>query len=184
MARKKIEIKKIENITARQVTFSKRRKGIFKKAQELSTLCDAEIALIVFSATGRLFQFASSSMESVIERHILRSEVHDKLDEPSTELQLMSRDYSTLNKLLEEKTQELRRLNGEELQELNLKELEKLEDLLKTCLSRVTKAKNESLLTEISTLRKKGGQLREENRRLKQVQILQPEQGQLYDASL
>ncbi|RVW97554.1 MADS-box protein SVP [Vitis vinifera] len=39
----------------------KRRRGLFKKAQELSTLCDAEIALIVFSAAGKLFEYSSSS---------------------------------------------------------------------------------------------------------------------------
>ncbi|GFS34289.1 AGAMOUS-like 24 [Actinidia rufa] len=60
MVRQRIQIKKIDNVTARQVTFSKRRRGLFKKAQELSTLCDAEIALIVFSATGRLFEYSSS----------------------------------------------------------------------------------------------------------------------------
>ncbi|KAK4401826.1 MADS-box protein JOINTLESS [Sesamum angolense] len=60
MVRQKIQIKKIDNLTARQVTFSKRRRGLFKKAQELSTLCDAEIALIVFSATGKLFDYSSS----------------------------------------------------------------------------------------------------------------------------
>ncbi|KHN19013.1 MADS-box protein JOINTLESS [Glycine soja] len=68
MARKKIPIKKIDNINARQVTFSKRRKGLFKKAQELSTLCDAEIALIVFSTTSKLFEYASSSMQQILER--------------------------------------------------------------------------------------------------------------------
>ncbi|KAI9079255.1 hypothetical protein K1719_038740 [Acacia pycnantha] len=51
MTRKRIEIKKIDHITARQVTFSKRRRGLFKKAKELATLCDAEIGLIVFSST-------------------------------------------------------------------------------------------------------------------------------------
>lgn len=60
MAREKIRIKKIDNITARQVTFSKRRRGIFKKADELSVLCDADVALIIFSATGKLFEFSSS----------------------------------------------------------------------------------------------------------------------------
>ena len=60
MTRQKIEIKKIDNITSRQVTFSKRRRGLFKKAQELSTLCDAEMALIVFSSTGKLYEYASS----------------------------------------------------------------------------------------------------------------------------
>ncbi|KAK7835589.1 mads-box protein svp [Quercus suber] len=42
MAREKIQIKKIDNATARQVTFSKRRRGLFKKAEELSVLCDAD----------------------------------------------------------------------------------------------------------------------------------------------
>ncbi|URE42513.1 hypothetical protein MUK42_15301 [Musa troglodytarum] len=60
MAREKIQIKKISNATARQVTFSKRRRGLFKKAEELSILCDAEVALIVFSSTGKLFEFSSS----------------------------------------------------------------------------------------------------------------------------
>ncbi|KAG2704989.1 hypothetical protein I3760_05G031400 [Carya illinoinensis] len=76
MTRKKIQIKRIDNTTARQVTFSKRRKGLFKKALELSTLCDAEIALIVFSATGKLFDYASprflslSHSSLLIEEHI------------------------------------------------------------------------------------------------------------------
>ncbi|KAJ0975975.1 hypothetical protein J5N97_017940 [Dioscorea zingiberensis] len=60
MAREKIKIRKIDNKTARQVTFSKRRRGLFKKAQELAILCDAELALIVFSAAGKLFEYASS----------------------------------------------------------------------------------------------------------------------------
>ena len=60
MGRGKIEIKKIENANSRQVTFSKRRSGLLKKAHELSVLCDVEIALIIFSSTGRLFEFSSS----------------------------------------------------------------------------------------------------------------------------
>ncbi|KAL6125220.1 hypothetical protein ACLB2K_073279 [Fragaria x ananassa] len=60
MGRGKIEIKKIENINSRQVTFSKRRGGLLKKAQELAILCDAEVAVIVFSNTGKLFEFSSA----------------------------------------------------------------------------------------------------------------------------
>ena len=59
MAREKIQIKKIDNATARQVTFSKRRRGLFKKAEELSILCDADVALIIFSSTGKLFEYGS-----------------------------------------------------------------------------------------------------------------------------
>lgn len=60
MVRGKVQMKRIENPTSRQVTFSKRRNGLLKKAYELSVLCDAEVALIVFSQKGRLYEFSSS----------------------------------------------------------------------------------------------------------------------------
>ncbi|KAH0915639.1 hypothetical protein HID58_030085, partial [Brassica napus] len=68
MVRGKIEIKRIEDVTSRHVTFSKRRKGLLKKAHELSVLCDAQVAAIVFSQKGRLYDFASSDMQKMIER--------------------------------------------------------------------------------------------------------------------
>lgn len=60
VGRGKIEIKRIENTTNRQVTFCKRRNGLLKKAYELSVLCDAEVALIVFSSRGRLYEYANN----------------------------------------------------------------------------------------------------------------------------
>lgn len=60
MVRGKTQMKRIENATSRQVTFSKRRSGLFKKAFELSVLCDAEVALIIFSPGGKLYEFSSS----------------------------------------------------------------------------------------------------------------------------
>ena len=60
MMRKKIKIKKIDYLPARQVTFSKRRRGFFKKAAELSVLCESEVAVVIFSATGKLFDYSSS----------------------------------------------------------------------------------------------------------------------------
>jgi hypothetical protein len=59
MVRGKTQMKRIENPTSRQVTFSKRRNGLLKKAFELSVLCDAEVALVVFSPRGKLYEFAS-----------------------------------------------------------------------------------------------------------------------------
>ncbi|KAL6011582.1 hypothetical protein ACLOJK_002030 [Asimina triloba] len=59
MGRGKVELKRIENATNRQVTFSKRRNGLLKKAVELSILCDAEVALLVFSPTGKSYQYSS-----------------------------------------------------------------------------------------------------------------------------
>ncbi|KAM3742446.1 hypothetical protein ACB098_07G070600 [Castanea mollissima] len=159
MTRKKIQIKKIDNTTARQVTFSKRRRGLFKKAYELSTLCDAEIALMVFSATGKLFDYASSSMQQVIERHSLHPENLRKMDQLSLELQLeKGTSYSMLSKEIEDKTHELRRIKGEELHGMDIEELQKLEKVLEIGLSRVTETK--------------GAQLMEENQRLKQMENL------------
>ncbi|KAK3042430.1 hypothetical protein RJ639_000154 [Escallonia herrerae] len=60
IGRGKIEIKRIENTTNRQVTFCKRRSGLLKKAYELSVLCEAEVALVIFSARGRLYEYSNS----------------------------------------------------------------------------------------------------------------------------
>ncbi|XP_012436069.1 MADS-box protein JOINTLESS isoform X3 [Gossypium raimondii] len=169
MTRQRIEIKKIANTAARQVTFSKRRRGLFKKAHELSTLCDAEIALIVFSATGKLFKYSSTSMRQVIERRRLQSERIDGLEgAPSVELQLESATHSVLSKEIAEKTQELRQLRGEDLHGLNLDQLKQLEKLVQGGLSQISETKDERFLKEISTLEKKGAELKEENLILKQ----------------
>ncbi|CAL0314133.1 unnamed protein product [Lupinus luteus] len=60
MGRGKIVIRRIDNSTSRQVTFSKRRKGLIKKAKELAILCDAEVGLVIFSNTGKLYEYAST----------------------------------------------------------------------------------------------------------------------------
>jgi hypothetical protein len=62
MGRGKIAIQRIDNRTNRQVTFSKRRSGLVKKAQELGILCDADVGLIVFSCTGRLYEFSNTRL--------------------------------------------------------------------------------------------------------------------------
>ncbi|EMS66516.1 MADS-box transcription factor 8 [Triticum urartu] len=59
MGRGRVELKRIENKINRQVTFAKRRNGLLKKAYELSVLCDAEVALIIFSNRGKLYEFCS-----------------------------------------------------------------------------------------------------------------------------
>ncbi|KAJ7968302.1 MADS box protein [Quillaja saponaria] len=177
MTRQKIEIKKIDNISARQVTFSKRRRGLFKKAHELSTLCDAEIALMVFSNTGKLFDYSSSSMQQVIQRHNLHSQELGLSEHPSIELQLELSNQTMLSKELAEKTRELRQLKGEELQEMTIKDLQKLEKLLVGGITRVSQAKEDRVLKDISSLKRKEVQLMEENWRLKQAQHLTPENG-------
>ncbi|XP_076946400.1 MADS-box transcription factor 27-like isoform X1 [Bidens hawaiensis] len=69
MGRGKIVIRRIDNSTSRQVTFSKRRSGLLKKAKELAILCDAEVGVMIFSSTGKLHEFSNTSMKSVIDRY-------------------------------------------------------------------------------------------------------------------
>ncbi|XP_073063870.1 agamous-like MADS-box protein AGL66 [Primulina eburnea] len=71
MGRSKLPIKKIENTTNRQVTFSKRRYGLIKKAYEIAVLCDIDLALIMFSSSGRLSHFSGRKrIEDVIYRYL------------------------------------------------------------------------------------------------------------------
>ncbi|RZC06654.1 MADS-box protein SVP isoform E [Glycine soja] len=147
MTRTRIKIKKIDNITARQVTFSKRRRGLFKKAEELSVLCDAEVGLIVFSSTGKLFDYSSSRY--VYGRRLLEAS-----------------NSAKLSKEIADRTQELSWLKGDDLQGLGLNELQQLEKTLEIGLDRVTDIKENQIMSQISELQKKGILLEEENKHL------------------
>ncbi|XP_004496799.1 agamous-like MADS-box protein AGL62 [Cicer arietinum] len=70
--RQKIEMKKMSNESNLQVTFSKRRSGLFKKASELCTLCGAEVALVVFSPGEKVFSFGHPNVDTVIDRYLSR----------------------------------------------------------------------------------------------------------------
>ncbi|XP_061457017.1 myocyte-specific enhancer factor 2B [Rhineura floridana] len=77
MGRKKIQISRISDQRNRQVTFTKRKFGLMKKAYELSVLCDCEIALIIFNSANRLFQYASTDMDKVLLKYTEYSEPHE-----------------------------------------------------------------------------------------------------------
>lgn len=63
----------------RQVTFNKRKFGVMKKAYELSVLCDCEIALIIFSSSNKLYQYASTDMDKVLLKYTEYNEPHESL---------------------------------------------------------------------------------------------------------
>lgn len=172
MAREKIKIRKIDNITARQVTFSKRRRGLLKKAEELAVLCDAEVALIIFSATGKLFEFASSSMKEILGKYKLHSNNLDIVDKPSLELQLENSDDMRQSQEVADKSRELRQLRGEDLNGLNIEELQQLESSLEKGLTRVIETKGDRIANEIANLQQKGARLMEENKLLKQQMVV------------
>ncbi|XP_030623133.1 myocyte enhancer factor 2ca isoform X3 [Chanos chanos] len=77
MGRKKIQIARIMDERNRQVTFTKRKFGLMKKAYELSVLCDCEIALIIFNSTNKLFQYASTDMDKVLLKYTEYNEPHE-----------------------------------------------------------------------------------------------------------
>ncbi|KAG0464249.1 hypothetical protein HPP92_020318 [Vanilla planifolia] len=100
MGRGKIAIQRIDNTTTRQVTFSKRRTGLLKKARELAVLCDAEVGVIVISSTGKLYEFSSTSMKSMIEHYNKTKEKHQHPLQATSEIK---------DKILNEEMQELHR---------------------------------------------------------------------------
>ncbi|KAL3022973.1 hypothetical protein AAZX31_04G042800 [Glycine max] len=106
MGRVKLPIKKIENTTNRQVTFSKRRNGLIKKAYELSVLCDVDVALIMFSPSGRATFFSGnkSSMTSDSQIEDLRREIFtckSQLEEMEKRLRIFEGDPSEITTLSE-----------------------------------------------------------------------------------
>ena len=81
MGRKKIEIKKIENKNSMYCSFSKRRKGLFNKAHELSTFCGANVAVIVFSPKEKLYTYGEPSVDSVMDRFLREQSMGGNLEE-------------------------------------------------------------------------------------------------------
>ncbi|NP_001381627.1 MADS-box transcription factor 55 [Zea mays] len=172
MARERREIRRIESAAARQVTFSKRRRGLFKKAEELAVLCDADVALVVFSATGRLSQFASSSVNDIVDKYSTHSKNLGKShQQPSIDLNVEQSKYSGLNEQLAEETNGLRQMRGEDLEGLSVEELHRMERKLEAGLHRVISTKDQLFMQQIGELLQKGTQLEDENRRLKEQKI-------------
>ncbi|KAF8404798.1 hypothetical protein HHK36_009687 [Tetracentron sinense] len=77
MGRQKIKIERIKREDTRQVTFSKRRSGLFKKASEMSTLCGVETAIVVFSPAGKAFSFGHPSVDTILDRFLARTPPQD-----------------------------------------------------------------------------------------------------------
>ncbi|PNT73322.1 hypothetical protein BRADI_2g57000v3 [Brachypodium distachyon] len=160
MGRGKIEIKRIENPANRQVTFSKRRHGILKKAKEISVLCDAEVGVVIFSSAGKLYEFCSSktSLSRILEKYqinsgkILWDEKHKSL---SAEIDRIKKENDNMQI-------ELRHLKGEDLNSLQPKELIMIEEALDNGLTNV----HEKQMEHWDRLIKSGKMLEDENKLL------------------
>lgn len=168
MGRGKIEIKRIENTTNRQVTFCKRRNGLLKKAYELSVLCDAEVALIVFSSRGRLYEYANQSVKSTIDRY--KKTCSDSSSTGSVAVanaQFYQQESAKLRNQIEATQKGIRDMLGESLSSSSARELKNLEGKLEKAISKIRTKKNELLFQEIEYMQKREVDLNNNNQLLR-----------------
>uniref|UniRef100_A0A2C9WBZ0 Uncharacterized protein n=2 Tax=rosids TaxID=71275 RepID=A0A2C9WBZ0_MANES len=176
MVRGKTQMKRIENATSRQVTFSKRRNGLLKKAFELSVLCDAEVALIIFSPRGKLYEFSSCSINKTIERYQKKAKdlgISIKAIQENMQ-NMMKEDPLSLAKKIELLEVSKRRLLGDGLEPCCIDELQQLENQLERSLTRIRTRKNQLFREHIEKLKEEEKDLMEENTRLRIKCGLQP----------
>ncbi|XP_047307098.1 floral homeotic protein DEFICIENS-like [Impatiens glandulifera] len=153
MARGKIQIKRIENDTNRQVTYSKRRNGLFRKAGELTVLCDAKISILMFSSTSKLHEFISPSISAkqMFDQYQktvgvdLWSSQYERMQEHLKKLKDVNRSLRT----------EIRQRMGDCLNELCYEQLVGLEQDMDSSLQRIRDRKFKVLGNQIETHRKK-----------------------------
>nr|WDA53340.1 MADS-box protein 22 [Erycina pusilla] len=178
MGRGKIEIKRIENITNRQVTFCKRRNGLLKKAYELSVLCDAEVALVIFSSRGRLYEYANNSVKATIERYKKASSDSSNSGPISeTNAQYYMQEASKLRQQITNLQNSNRNLMGEALSTMSLRDLKQLETRLEKGINKIRSKKNELLYAEIEYMQKREMELQNDNMYLRN-QIAETERSQ------
>ncbi|KAH0844250.1 hypothetical protein HID58_090542 [Brassica napus] len=182
MGRGKIVIQRIDDSTSRQVTFSKRRKGLIKKAKELAILCDAEVGLIIFSSTGKLYDFASSSMKSVIDRYNKSKIEQQQLLNPASEVKFWQREAAVLRQELHAlQENHSRQIMGEQLNGLSVNELNNLENQLEISLRDIRTKKEQMMNHEIQELSQKRNLIYQENLELsRKVQRIHQENVELY----
>nr|GMD39121.1 agamous-like MADS-box protein AGL8 homolog [Ipomoea batatas] len=161
MGRGKVQLKRIENKINRQVTFSKRRAGLLKKANEISVLCDADVGVIIFSTKGKLFQYASDSrMERILARYE-RCSYAESLANPTANptdqesAGSWSLEYAKLKARIEFLEKSKRHYMGEDIDSLSLKELQNLEHQIDSSMKHIRSRKNQLMLESISELHKK-----------------------------
>ncbi|KAM7511118.1 hypothetical protein LguiB_009993 [Lonicera macranthoides] len=164
MGRGKIEVKRIENNTSRQVTFSKRRAGLLKKTHELSVLCDAQIGLIIFSTKGKLFEMSMmicavpSSNSSLSSSELQLTNLEQRQNEVLAQMR-----KETLNLQLS-----LQRYKGEDLSSAQFEELDLLEQQVERSLAKVRARKL------MSQMEKQQAEMMEHQRMCTELKLVGP----------
>ncbi|XP_059440448.1 MADS-box protein defh21-like [Corylus avellana] len=167
MGRRKLPLSRIENPAARHTTFVKRRQGLFKKTHELSVLCDAQIALIIFSTSGKLFHYCSESepsgMEHIIERYQNSTGTQNpENNDPQLE-EAMHGELRMMQKEILNLQWSLKRFTGEDLSSIRFEDLDQLEQQLQCSVNMVRAKKFDLLQQQMGNLQMKEKMLQDEN---------------------
>ncbi|KAC9651026.1 hypothetical protein E3N88_45455 [Mikania micrantha] len=175
MGRGKIEVKRIENNTSRQVTFSKRRSGLLKKTHELSVLCDAQIGLIVFSNKGKLYEYTTHplSMTEIIDKYL--KVTGSRIPQPNNKEQMRS-ELSRMKKETLNLQLSLQRYKGDDLSSAQLQELNQLEQQLEYSVQKVRARKLQLLQQQVDNLQRTEKVLEKENEAMYQWASLMSKQ--------
>ncbi|KAJ8547726.1 hypothetical protein K7X08_011312 [Anisodus acutangulus] len=163
MGRKKVEIKRIEDKNSRQATFSKRRNGLMKKAKQLCILCDVDVAALVFSSRGRLFEFSSTnSLTGIIHRYHHHMKAEDKVSaEVNDTEESKYASFMPMEELLQ--TVE-KKFEEPDVNDLSITDLVHLENQVETALTQTRFRKTHLLIESIKSLHDKEKQLIKENK--------------------
>ncbi|KAK6773184.1 hypothetical protein RDI58_028422 [Solanum bulbocastanum] len=165
MGRRKVEIKRIQDKNCRQVAFCKRRKGLLKKAKEISILCDVDVAVVIISNRGRLHEFSSNnSLSGMLQRYESHVEAEKEIN---AEIQVSEHSkYSgstTMGELLQTTERQLEETNADGL---TVTDLIHLENELQTALIQVRSRKTHLMLESTKDLHEKEKLLQEEKKHL------------------
>ncbi|CAH9141032.1 unnamed protein product [Cuscuta epithymum] len=164
MARGKIQIKRIENQTNRQVTYSKRRNGLFKKAHELTVLCDAKVSIIMISMSGKLHEYISPSL--------CTKQLFDQyqktlgIDLWCSHYEKMQDQLKKLRDINRALRREIRQRMGENLNDLSLEQLTELIEDVDGSLKLIRDRKYKVISNQIETHKKKVRNVEEIHRNL------------------
>ncbi|KAL2504033.1 Floral homeotic protein APETALA 3 [Abeliophyllum distichum] len=164
MARGKIQIKRIENQTNRQVTYSKRRNGLFKKAHELTVLCDAKVSIIMISSTQKIHEYISPTTTT---KHLFdqyqKAVGVDLWISNYEKMQDHLRKLKDINKNLR---REIRQRMGESLNDLNYDQIVNLVEDVDDSLRKIRERKYKVIGNQIETSKKKLRNVEEIHRKI------------------
>ncbi|GMI76842.1 AGAMOUS-like 31, MADS AFFECTING FLOWERING 2 [Hibiscus trionum] len=149
MGRVKVEVKRIQEKKRRQVTFSKRKNGLMKKAGDLAVLCDVDVALIIISSTGLPYQFSTAqSLRQILDRYLL----HVEEEAAICNIVNGAKDIGEGGSLLEMVE---RQLEDQHIELLNITQLIELEKQLYSLLRETRNRKTQVLKETVAAKNKK-----------------------------